>query len=196
MKISNYIENFLNYCCFERERRANSVEKYKYVLKRIAALIGDVPVFEINQWTILDLKRKLLELGLSANYRSLIVSVFKNFLGYLNNFEKLDVYDYREIDIPRGERKPVNYLTAEEIESIIEELPEENISNLRFKALFCLLASSGARINEALNLKLSDVNFANREALVLGKGGRYRRIFFDERTLFYLNQYLATRIDG
>lgn len=196
MKISDYIQNFISYCRYEKETRLNSVEKYGYVLRRMVDIISDIPVLEINQWTILELKRKMLELGLSANYRSLIISVCKNFLEYLKNFEKLDIYDYQEIEIPRGERKPVQYLSAEEIESTIRGLPEKTISDLRFKALFCLLASSGARINEVLNLKVSDVDFRNREATVLGKGGRYRKIFFDERALFYLNQYLAKRHDG
>lgn len=190
-KALNFLDGFLEYQLYEKGIRAESAKKYKQILKRTVSLIGNISVFEIDQRTILELKKKIF--GFSSNYQSLVISVLKIFIEYLRKFENLDVYDYRKIKIPRGRRKPVEYLMTQKIEKIIEELPARTLSDLRFKALFCFLASSGARINEILNLKLSDVDFANREALVLGKGGRYRKIFFDERASYYINQYLAKR---
>lgn len=190
-KVLDYLDGFIEYQRYEKGIREDSAKKYKQILTRTVSLIGNISVFGIDQRTVLKLKKKIF--GFSSNYQSLVVSAFKIFMEYLQKFENLEVYDYRKIEIPRGRRKPVEYLTTQEIERIIENLPDKNISDLRFKALFCLLASSGARINEILNLKIRDVSFETREALVMGKGGRYRKIFFDERADYYLSQYLSKR---
>lgn len=190
-KALDFLDGFLEYQLYEKGIQEASAEKYKQILIWTVSIIGNMSVFEIDQKTVLKLKKKIF--GFSSNYQSLVVSVFKIFMEYLQKFENLNVYNFQMINIPRGRRKPVEYLSIQEIEKIIEKLPEKNISDLRFKALFCLLASSGARINEVLNLKIKDVSLETREALILGKGGRYRKIFFDERANYYLIRYLSKR---
>ena len=59
-----------------------------------------------------------------------------------------------------------------------------------------LLISTGIRVGELVNLNRSDINFSERECIVLGKGDKERRVYFDARTKIHLQHYLDTRRDA
>ena len=54
------------------------------------------------------------------------------------------------------------------------ELMRDNCDSLRDVAIIDLLASSGMRIGEMVALNRDDINFAERECIVFGKGNRER----------------------
>lgn len=57
-------------------------------------------------------------------------------------------------------------------------------------------ASTGVRVGELVNLNRQDINFVNRECIVLGKGNKERKAYFDARTKIHLQNYLAARTDN
>ena len=59
-----------------------------------------------------------------------------------------------------------------------------------------LLASTGMRVGELVGLNREDINFHERECVVLGKGGSERVVYFDARTKIHLLNYLENRRDG
>ncbi len=62
-------------------------------------------------------------------------------------------------------------------------------------AMIDLLASSGMRVGEMVLLNRDDINFAERECVVFGKGDRERVVYFDARAKLHLTEYLQTRTD-
>ncbi len=76
------------------------------------------------------------------------------------------------------------------------ELLRDHALTLRDLALIDLLASSGMRVGELVRLNREDINFAERECVVLGKGNKERFVYFDARTKIHLQNYLASRTDG
>lgn len=83
-----------------------------------------------------------------------------------------------------------NTYTDEEI-----ELMRDVCNNERDLAIIDMLASTGMRVGEMVNLKRSDVNFQERECIVLGKGDKQRTVYFDARTKIHLQKYLDGRTD-
>ena len=65
----------------------------------------------------------------------------------------------------------------------------------RDHAIIDLLASTGMRVGELVRLNRSDIDFENRECVVLGKGNKQRKVYFDARTKIHLQNYLQTRTD-
>ena len=80
--------------------------------------------------------------------------------------------------------------TDEELESM-----RDNCKALRDLAIIDMLASTGMRIGEMVLLNKEDINFNERECVVLGKGDKERVIYFDARTKIHLQNYLNSRID-
>lgn len=76
------------------------------------------------------------------------------------------------------------------------ELLRDNCDELRDLAMIDLLASTGMRVGELVLLNVDDINFTERECIVLGKGGKEREVYFDARTKIHLKKYISTRTDN
>lgn len=72
----------------------------------------------------------------------------------------------------------------------------DNCDNIRDLALIDMLASTGMRVGELVLLNREDINFAERECVVFGKGDKERIVYFDARTKIHLRNYLNSRIDS
>ena len=62
-------------------------------------------------------------------------------------------------------------------------------------AMIDMLASTGMRVGEMVGLNRDDIDFNERECVVLGKGDKERIVYFDARTKLHLQDYLNSRID-
>lgn len=76
------------------------------------------------------------------------------------------------------------------------ELMRDSCKELRDLAMIDMLASTGMRVGEMILLNKSDVNFTDRECVVLGKGDKERIVYFDARTKIHLMNYLESRTDN
>lgn len=71
----------------------------------------------------------------------------------------------------------------------------DNCKTIRDLALIDMLTSTGMRVGELVKLNRVDVDFVNRECVVLGKGSKERVVYFDARTKLHLQNYLKSRTD-
>lgn len=97
--------------------------------------------------------------------------------------------DHNLIPVPRREDTVRPWLTPEEVQAMID-----NAYNIRNKFVISLLYSSGIRLSEFLSLNRGDI--INGRFTVLGKGGKTRVCFIDERTEYLMREYLKTRTDN
>ena len=112
-------------------------------------------------------------------------------------FSWLEEEDY----IRKNPVKRIHKIKA--IKTIKKTLSDENIENLkdtcvylRNKVIIELLASTGIRVGELVTLNKSNIDFENKECIVLGKGGKQRKVYFDSKTKIHLLAYLASRTDN
>ena len=52
------------------------------------------------------------------------------------------------------------------------------------------------RVGELVRLNIEDIDFENRECVVLGKGEKERKVYFDARAKIHLIRYLESRKDS
>ncbi len=76
------------------------------------------------------------------------------------------------------------------------EQMRDNCTDLRDLAMIDLLASTGMRVGEMVLLNRDDIDFVERECVVLGKGDKERMVYFDARTKIHLLNYLRSRTDS
>ncbi len=76
------------------------------------------------------------------------------------------------------------------------EIMRDSCSEIRDLAIIDMLASTGMRIGEMVLLDRNDINFNERECVVLGKGDKERIVYFDARTKIHLQEYLKYRKDN
>lgn len=75
------------------------------------------------------------------------------------------------------------------------EQMRDSCVELRDLAMIDMLASTGMRVGEMVLLNRNDINFSERECVVLGKGNKQRIVYFDARTKIHLQNYLESRMD-
>ena len=75
------------------------------------------------------------------------------------------------------------------------EIMRDHCQTKRDLALIDLLASTGMRVGELVLLNRDDIDFENRECVVLGKGNKQRKVYFDARAKIHLQNYLRSRKD-
>lgn len=75
------------------------------------------------------------------------------------------------------------------------EKMRDNCEELRDLAMIDMLASTGMRVGEMVLLNRDDINFAERECVVFGKGDKERIVYFDARAKLHLQEYLDSRMD-
>jgi len=92
----------------------------------------------------------------------------------------------KSVKEPIRERDP---LTDKQVEII-----REGLTDIRDKALFEFLLSTGCRLSELTGIKLSDLDMERMTLLVIGKGNKQRRIYFNDRTKIIIEKYLTTRL--
>ena len=76
----------------------------------------------------------------------------------------------------------------------IERL-RDGCEELRDLAMVDVLLSTGMRVGELVGLDIADLNLANMECIVYGKGGKERKAYFDAKSKLHLEEYLASRKD-
>ena len=75
------------------------------------------------------------------------------------------------------------------------EIMRDNCQELRDLAMIDMLASTGMRVGEMVLLDREDIDFNERECVVLGKGSKERIVYFDARTKIHLQDYINSRND-
>lgn len=75
------------------------------------------------------------------------------------------------------------------------ELMRDNCKGIRDLAIIDLLNSTGMRVGELVKLNIDDVDFNERECIVLGKGDKQRKVYFDAKAKIHLKKYLDSRKD-
>lgn len=108
--------------------------------------------------------------------------------------------DVERIKNPRIHKKETVYLTEDEIRAFLYAIENDtskgkDIRKYRFKALAMFLLQTGARLGEALSVKIGDIDRKNMELKVIGKGSKPRTLYLTDTTIQCIDKYLAMRKD-
>ena len=117
--------------------------------------------------------------------------IFSSFFGWLEDEDYILKSPVRRIRKIKTEKTIKETFSDEGLE-LLRDACEE----IRDLAMVDLLASTGMRVGELVQLNREDINFHERECVVLGKGGSERLVYFDARTKIHLLNYLDGRIDS
>lgn len=193
--ISIMIPAFLDHLWVEENRSQGTLHRYHSHIQRFITEAGDCSVGEISSEQLSYFKRRLLDAKLSPATMAAILSCLRTFLKYLRDVHQLPVYDPSLIRRPKIPKREVAYLTKEEIQSFFKAIPTTTLSGLRDRALIEILYASGMRISEALSLNRNQINWELREAHIIGKGNKPRKVYFTEDALKWVREYLSYRHD-
>lgn len=186
------LQTFQEYLSVEKGLSDNSIYSYGYDLNKFAIFLEKehINFLEVKANDIMRFLEEERERKISAKTLAREVVAIRQFYKYLRDEKRLDSNPTEKIETPEVARTIPDYLTQTEIDELFRNIKEDNLYELRDKCIFELLYSSGLRISEACNLKMTDIDMENMTITVEGKGGRQRLVPFGEKSLDILKKYL------
>lgn len=202
MYFSEALADFLEHLEVEGGRSPRTIENYKLYLERFIDFAGDIDVAKITSETIRKY-RLWLNRYKNSNTGEELLLITQNYhlialRGLLTYLSQRDILSLAadKIILPKTVRKQVTFLHYDEVVRLIEQIPLDNESGLRDRAIIELLFSSGLRVSELVNLNRDHINLARREFMVRGKGQKDRPVFVSMSAAEHVKNYLDARNDS
>ena len=215
MPIGQHILTFLEYCEVEKGLSPVSTRNYDNFLKTFTRWLDESKFSSLKPheltpehiWSYrVYLSRKKDSKGkytkkTTQNYYLIAV---RNLLNY---FAEKDIVSLpsEKIKLPKltDKDKTIKFLKFEQIEKLMKMPDLSTSEGLRDRAILETLFSTGMRVSELTSLNITQFNrenlvkgkFDDQELSISGKGGSVRPVYFSNRTLKCLAEYIKTRKD-
>ncbi len=164
-----------------------------YYQKTIEVMLADVGK-EVKQITTDDLRNYLTSYQQQNNLSKVTVDnvrrIISSFYSWLEDEDYIVKSPVRRIHKVKAASSIKETYSDEAL-----EVMRDNAETLRDLAMIDLLSSTGMRVGEMVLLNREDIDFAERECIVFGKGNKERVVYFDARTKIHLKNYLDSRTD-
>lgn len=121
------------------------------------------------------------------------ISALRTFYNYLleKGFVKSNIF--LNVKNPKLEKKLPNYLNYTEIEELLASIDTSNSEGLERRLLVEMFYSTGCRVGEMVNIKISDIDFSSKTIKVMGKGSKERIVYYGDYASKYLEDYLKNK---
>lgn len=92
---------------------------------------------------------------------------------------------------PCASIKPIKFeeKPREPLSNMELEIVRDACENYRDKAMIELFYSTGCRLSEMVNLKISDIDFTSKEVHLFGKGSKHRTSYLNAKAEYMLKKY-------
>ena len=187
------IEEFLKYLELEKKYSSKTIENYSIDLEQFKEFLKSINIFNIKDVSY-EILRKYLEYLYENKYSNKTIcrhiSSIKSYYKFLINKGYIKDNPSLLLNSPKMEFRLPNYLNIIDLEKIISIPNRETKIGKRDILILEMFYSTGIRLSELVNIKISDIDKSNRQIKVLGKGSKERIVFFSIKCLEYLEDYL------
>ena len=181
-----YLKDERNYSDYTITNYSIDIEEfYIFLKKENITRLQDVDYKMLRKYLNYMTENKYSNKTISRKLSSL-----RTFFKYLVKKEIINNNPMILISNPKEEKKLPKYLNYGEIEKILEIPNKETTLGLRNACILEILYSTGIRVSELVNLKISDIDFYNKKIRVLGKGNKERIVLFGNRCENLLKRYI------
>lgn len=192
-------EEFLHHLENVRNYSKNTIISYKDALSSFSGFLKERklsvnPPFEYSRSDmrdyLVDLKQRKKLKDTTIAHR---VFVLRSFFKFLQRKGKAEVNPASFLISPKKRKSLPTFLTTTQMEELLKLPPREDVWGLRDSSILELFYSTGMRLSELADLKLSTIDFDQELIKVWGKGDKERIIPVGEEALAALKSYLDKR---
>lgn len=173
------IKGFRSYLQLERSLSANTVEAYLRDVSQLEHFCEDRG-FEspttVDTESLKHFIQQIADMGLSANTQSRMVSGVRAFYKYLLLEDRIETDPSNLLETPKIGRKLPETLSREEVEDLINSVDLSKPEGERNRTILETLYSSGLRVSELVELKISNIYFNEGFMRIFGKGSKERLV--------------------
>ena len=181
----------------------NTISSYKDSLKLFILFLRDHKSMNINKFKMHQINRELIlefiewlknrgNSPVTINHRLAGIKSFLNFAQYESVENLAYLQPVLSVKSLKTTTRQVDYLTEEQMNSLINLPPTDTFTGLRHRIIMCLLYDTGARVQELCDLKIKDINLGNNPTVKLhGKGSKIRIVPISKNMNQILEVYIS-----
>ncbi|HET8858993.1 site-specific tyrosine recombinase XerD [Marivirga sp.] len=189
-----FLTEYKNYLQLERSLAENSVEAYVHDVLKLKQFFDisnrKVEPLEVSSTDLHDFLEYVNELGMTVHTQARVVSGIKGFFKFLVFEDIISENPAELLEAPKLGRKLPDVLSYDEIESIFDSIDRSSANGQRDRTILEVLYSSGLRVSELVNLKISNTYFDIGFIRVIGKGSKERLVPIGKSALKQLKIYI------
>ncbi|MBQ3475413.1 MAG: site-specific tyrosine recombinase XerD [Bacilli bacterium] len=187
MEKINEINDYINYLSLERQLSNNTVDGYKRDLLDFYKFTNK-SYKKVTKNDVIDYITYLNKKIGAKSINRHIVSI-KNYFKFLERNNMINTNPTNDITGLKTPKKMPRVLSEEDIDKLLD-IELKDAYSYRNKAMLELMYSSGLRVSELLDLRISNIDFNMNLVRVFGKGSKERVIPMDDIATKYLYEYI------
>ncbi len=190
MEYKEKIEDFKNYLLLEKKYSKNTINSYENDLIKFKEYFQKKK--SLKNITNKDIKEYIQYLNKEESSRSVArsISCLKSFYKFLLIEKYITKNPLDNIIQPKLKKELPKVLTESEVDKLLNIKLTDKYS-YRNKAMLELMYSSGLRVSELINLKVTDIDLDMALIRIFGKGSKERVIPLGEYAVSALKEYIT-----
>ncbi|HMC13488.1 MAG TPA: tyrosine recombinase XerC [Gallionellaceae bacterium] len=186
------LSGFLAHLTNERRYSEHTRENYARDLRKLFLLVANTPLSDLKSHHIRRYIAQLHSQGLGGRTLARMLSAWRSFFNYLMRDHRFRENPCMGLRPPKAPKLLPHALSPDEAVKLVE-LPAVTPLDVRDKAMFELLYSSGLRLAELVSLDPINMDFNDASVRVTGKGSKTRIVPMGSHAIAALKDWLAVR---
>lgn len=185
---------FIIYLKEEKKSSDNTCEAYMRDIKAFGEFLQRRGIVALEKAGSNDVAAYMMELKNSGKSKATInrkLSSIRMYYKFLIKKGMMKENPTEDIKSPRIERRELDYLTIEEVETLLLA-PDESIKGIRDRAILEVLYATGIRVSEIIELRLKDINLRMGFLTLNGAHGRARIVPMGSMARRALDHYILS----
>ncbi len=192
------LNQYLNYLKYERRNSKHTIIAYKKDLEQFYHYLATR--YNIEDWKLVEstfIRSWIIELmqeGISNTSINRKLAALRAFYKFLIQKEIITINPTNNVIPPKKGKKLPEFIPAKEMNLLLNRTDfGEDYEGVRNYTILELFYQTGIRRSELLNLKVSDIDFQQKQIKIFGKGNKERRIPFGNTLEEVLKNYLIIK---
>jgi len=176
--MEQFIGEYMTMLKVERTLARNTLESYQRDLNQYHSFLkDDIKIKSIRNVTLGHIRtyvRYLSDKAMAASSVKRAISTIRTYHNFLLAEGRMNDNPAQLLEAPKIPQKLPNILTIEEIDTILNIIPNDKPMALRDLAIFEMMYSCGLRVTELCDIKTTDILWDSELIRVNGKGNKQR----------------------
>ncbi len=193
-------EQYISYLLYEKRYSKHTVLAYEKDLEQFVNFVSEQ--LKVTRWEDVSNKHirlwlsELMEDGFTAKSVNRKLSTLKSFFKFLNQKQIFTQNPVALLTAPKIPRALPHFVEEKQLRRLIDQVAwEDDFEGYRDRLIVTLFYSTGMRLSELINLKISDVDLKDAKVKVLGKRNKERIIPLSKEVISQVQYYLKEKED-
>jgi integrase/recombinase XerD len=192
MQIHALVVSFMNYIKVEKGLAANTLTAYDRDLRKFEAFAEkrSLSLEAVSREHIVDFLGDLYNQGLDSHSVARHMASLRNFFRFGLAEGAITLDPMLNLESPKTRRRLPVYLRMEDVDRLLNQPDLSTPYGLRDHAILEVLYSTGLRVSELVNLKVSDLEMRMGCLRCIGKGDKERLVPVGRKALAAVRAYI------